>query len=154
MSNDVYGYAATQQPNEVRSYMETVARHRQIGFKIIESKELFNFPPDLLPKDLHVAFVLGDRPGKVSADYLTDMVDYAPGSLWGLPTLGEERLVILLDWIEGVMLSPLVESLLVAVCECSDVGSWAKVHVHSFRQLMLDDFRREAPPNRLYWIFR
>jgi hypothetical protein len=106
------------------------------------------------PICFHVAFVLGDRPGKVSADYLTDMVDYAPGSLWGLPTLGEERLVILLDWIEGVMLSPLVESLLVAVCECSDVGSWAKVHVHSFRQLMLDDFRREAPPNRLYWIFR
>jgi hypothetical protein len=152
MSNDIYGYVLTQHLNEARARIQMATQEANLGVKFVTTEKLFNFPPKLLPSGAYVAFVLGDRSGKESADYLTDMVDYAPGALLGFPSRGEERLAILLDWVQGIAGDPVVESMFVAMCECSEIESYVQVALEECRQKLLDDFHQCAPPNRLYRI--
>ena len=152
MSNDLYGYVKTQQPDMARERVEVAAQKANIGITLIDADQLFNFPAELLPAGSYVAFVLGDHPGKNTAEYLTEMVDYAPGALSGMPAEGESRLSILLDWVDDVVGAPDVECLFVAMCECSEIESRILVSAGEFRNQALVDFRQDAPPNRLYWV--
>ncbi|MDI1434918.1 hypothetical protein [Polyangium sorediatum] len=152
MSNDVYGFVATQHPNETRAFLEAAASRRNIGVKFIMADELFNFPPEVLPTGNHVAFVVGDRGGKESADYLTDMVDYAPGALEGLSASGEQRLSLLVDWIEEIGRHRATEWIYIAMTECSEIESHERVGLDGLRGQLMSDFRQHAPPNRLYVV--
>lgn len=152
MSNDVYGFVATSNPAKTQACLSAAAAKRGIGLTFVTEKELFNFPAEFLPTGSYVAFALGDRPGKTSADYLTDMIDYAPGALDDLHASGVARLNVLIDWIDEIAGDPSTELLCIAVAECSEIESHAHVKRTELRELMLRDFRSYAPPNKLYLI--
>jgi hypothetical protein len=150
MSNDVYGYVTAKEPVRTAEELNRIAEQLRLGITLVAKDELYNFPPNRMPPEEAVCFVLGDRPGKQTADYLTDYVDYAPEANIGLPLKGRDRLQVLLAWMRQTASIEGAGLLAIAITECSEIEKEREVSLAEMDLVIEQDFQDYAPPNTLY----
>ena len=153
MSNEVYGYVKSPNITDTADFFKKNEESLGIGIQEISIEELYNFPEGMLPKanDKFFAFIVGDRPGKTNASYLTDYMDYSNEADIGLPRLGVERLNLLVEFFESVIsrLSP--DGFAVAITESNQVDFVKEVYAAELRTEIYKDFEFfQGSPDCIY----
>lgn len=153
MSNDVYGYVDSVEPSvreKLSQLLQTHAGNNRLGFTSIPREDVYGLPPELAPSEGAACFRVSDSPGKASASYLVDMVDYCADV--GLPRSGQARLDMLLSWIEAVGTEPSVDRMVIAMSDGNEVEGVSLLEVQQLRARLHADFEACAPPNRAYVV--
>ena len=103
MSNEVYGYIEIPVLSDVAKCFDKLERDTGFGIKQISISSLYNFPQAILlcGRVESSAFIIGDQPGKTNTSYLTDYMNYAPGSEIGFLENGKECLVCSLIFLKN-----------------------------------------------------
>jgi len=151
MSNEVYGYLELPKTNKDTS-MRSLEERTELGIKEIPFSELYNFPKALLPSndEYCFAFIIGDKPGKSNATYLTDYVDYAPDADIGFPSEGLERLKLLVNLLSLMIRETGATRLVVAITDSSQIDEVKEVRLDDLMPMIINDFEMCAPPDCLY----
>lgn len=152
MSNEVYGYFEGPQIPDREAFLKLLEEKTSIGVKSISFSELYNYPEQLLPSDSEscIAFVVGDKPGRTNTTYLTDYLDYAPGSDIGFPRQGKVRLKLLINFLKAMIREAKATRLVVAITDSSQISELKTINIEQLESVILGDFEESAPPDCLY----
>ncbi len=93
-----------------------------------------------------------DGPGKKTAEYLIDFIDYADEAPFDLPKNGLERLKILLGVIREIAGLRNIEEIVIAMTECNEIESTQRISIEEFENIAIADFIKYPPPNKIYII--
>ena len=152
MSNEVYGYLQAPDIKNKISLLKSLQEKSGVGIKSIPFSELFSFPQDVMPKneDVCVAFIIGDRPGKVNTSYLTDYLDYDQKADIGFPCNGKERLGLLVSLFLSMIKESKANRFVVAITDSSQIEQVKKIYLGDLKAEIYKDFDENAPPDCLY----
>lgn len=155
MSNLVYGYIEySGAVKPVEQAIHQVIEPLPIGLHQIEVAELANFPTEYLPSgaDGVLPFNISDYKGIGGAECLVDGLDYAPEANIGLPTQADERLEILLIFLEGVCRVQGVKRLAVTINQCNQIDAVTLATPTALRETIVRDMSEDAPCDLLYIV--
>ena len=153
MSNEVYGYIEIPVLSDVAKCFDKLERDTGFGIKQISISALYNFPQGILPSGRveSSAFIIGDQPGKTNTSYLTDYMNYAPGSEIGFPENGKERLSLLLDFFEKIIVETSAQRFVVAITESSEIEKVKQIRIQELGKVVHEDFELcNGSPNCIY----
>lgn len=152
MSNEVYGYFEGSKVSNRDAFLKSLEEKTGIGIKPISPSELYNYPEQLLPSDMEscTAFIVGDKPGKTNATYLTDYMDYAPDADIGFPCEGKARLKLLINFFMTIIQEAKATRFVVAITDSSQIEELKTVNIAQLESVIVTDFEGRAPPDCLY----
>ena len=155
MSEHVDCYVLVHNQDEsvgVQDHLLACAAQAGLGITFHSREELYGFPEHIRPQGSCLCFWLGDRPGYNTASYLIDYVDYAPEAEIGMPRKGADRLALLVKCLRDMLTHPQVCELVSAMMECGQIDASEEVVLSGLERVLERDFKKQAPPNKLYRI--
>lgn len=95
---------------------------------------------------------MSDSPNCEEADYLIDYEDYAPDYDMHFPTVGKERLKILVQILKTMIKQSKAAKLVISLTDSGYIYSTKSIKFSDLEKTLISDFELEAPPDRLYEI--
>jgi len=154
MSNSVYGYFYFDNTINVTEELRVSKRPTSLGLFQIHPSELYNFPPDLLPRKntKPYCFLIGDNPSTRNATYLVDGYDYESSAGIALPLKSADRIELLADLLEDLMALSGDRRLYVAITDCDQIEKTKRIPSQEIKDELLKDIGTEGPPDTLYCL--
>lgn len=153
MSNDVYGYMLPDESIDYKLKLEEYVKACSINIRIIEKRELFNYPTNLMPHTGAVIFDISDGFNSLNATYLIDYDEYAPDTDIGFPADPKDRLAILINTLIDMIKITNASKMVVSMTECNHIEKIKKIKFSEMREVIHADFEAyQAPPDTLYEI--
>lgn len=154
MNNYIVGYLEGIQTQDSDSVLEKLAEEYGVGLKKITKKELFQFSECYLPGNNKNNFIfsMSDLPDCEEADYLIDYLDYAPEMDMKFPSIGKDRLKMLVRILIEMINQTRALKLVISLTDSGYIYSTKLVKLSDLEETLLADFEEEAPPDRLYEI--
>lgn len=154
MNNYIIGYLEDIKIQNLDSILKKITEHYGIGLKKIAETELFQFSEQYLPNrnKKNFIFAMSDSPNCEEADYLIDYEDYAPDYDMHFPTVGKERLKILVQILKTMIEQSKAAKLVISLTDSGYIYSTKSIKLSDLEKTLISDFELEAPPDRLYEI--
>jgi hypothetical protein len=155
MNNYIVGYLAGINYNNSKSILKKIATNYGIGLKEILPEQLFQFTEQYLPNKSETNFIfsMSDSPDSEEADYLIDYLDYAPEMQSKFPSLGRDRLLILINILQEMMTLTNCSKLVISLTDSGYIYSYKNIKFIELSKTLLWDFEvNEGAPDTLYEI--
>ncbi|PXZ06884.1 hypothetical protein DKK70_09490 [Gilliamella apicola] len=153
MSNDVYGYILLNTKLDYKSTFNNYIKSSSLNIRDINKRELFNYPPNLIPNNESFIFDIADGPNSINAEYLIDYSEFAPDTDIDFPTDPKERLDILINTLIDMINITNTSKMVVSMTQCNQIETIKKIKFAEMRDVIHADFAKyQNPPNTLYEI--